>query len=69
MSMSIELGLRPELVEALEQRLPELPTRRRGAVAWYAAAVSVVASCHGLPDGRSAMPSSNASWTADPVAT
>ena len=32
---SIELGLRPELVEALERRLRELPARRRGAVAWY----------------------------------
>ena len=48
---SIELGLRPELLDELERRLRELPTRRRGAVAWYPATVSVLASCHGLPDG------------------
>jgi hypothetical protein len=29
----------------------ELPARRRGAVAWYPAEVSVIASVHGLPDG------------------
>jgi bifunctional non-homologous end joining protein LigD len=48
---SIELGLRHDLIDALEQRLAELPFRRRGPVAWYPAEVSVVASCHGLPDG------------------
>jgi bifunctional non-homologous end joining protein LigD len=49
---SIELGLRPNLVDELEQRLLALPARRRGSVAWYpAAAVSVLASVHGLPDG------------------
>lgn len=48
---SIELGLHRELVERLEARLAELPARRRGAVAWYPAEVSVVASLHGLPDG------------------
>jgi hypothetical protein len=47
---SIELGLRRELVDLLEQRLAELPLRRRGAVAWYPADVSVIASIHGLPD-------------------
>ncbi len=48
---SIELGLHRELVERIEARLAELPVRRRGAVAWYPAEVSVVASLHGLPDG------------------
>jgi hypothetical protein len=48
---SIELGLRRDLVEALEEQLVGLPTRRRGAVAWYPAKVSVIASVHGLPDG------------------
>ena len=48
---SIELGLRPELIGFLEQQLAELPVRRRGAVAWYPAEVSVVASLHGLSDG------------------
>lgn len=47
---SVELGLSRELVEELERRLAELPTRRRGAVAWYPAKVSVVASLHGMPD-------------------
>jgi bifunctional non-homologous end joining protein LigD len=48
---SIELGLRRNLVDELEQRLLALPTRRRGSIAWYPAAVSVLASVHGLPDG------------------
>ena len=48
---SIELGLRPKLIGFLEQQLAELPTRRRGAVAWYPAEVSVVASVHGLSEG------------------
>jgi hypothetical protein len=48
---SIELGLRAEVVVDLEQRLAGLPVRRRGAVAWYPAEVSVIASGHGLPDG------------------
>ena len=48
---AIELGLQRELVERLERRLCELPARRRGAVAWYPAEVSVVASLHGLHDG------------------
>jgi bifunctional non-homologous end joining protein LigD len=48
---AIELGLDRELVEQLERRLAGLPARRRGAVAWYPAEVSVVASLHGLPDG------------------
>ena len=48
---SIELGLRGDLVETLEQQLAEIPARRRGAVTRYPPAVSVVASCHGLPDG------------------
>ena len=47
---SIELGLRPELVDALAQRLIELPPRRRGSVTWYPARVSVIASVHGPPD-------------------
>ena len=48
---SIELGLQRELVDRLEGRLTELPARRRGAIAWYPAEVSVVASLHGLSDG------------------
>jgi hypothetical protein len=40
-----------DLVERLEIRLAELLARRRGVVAWYPAAVSVVASLHGLHDG------------------
>lgn len=47
---SIELGLRSELVDILEQRLAELAPRRRGAVTWYPAEVSVTASFHGPPD-------------------
>jgi len=47
---SIELGLRPELIELLEARLAAFPHRRRGAVTWYPAEVSVVASLHGLGD-------------------
>ena len=47
---AVELGLHRELVERLELRLGELPARRRGAVAWYPAEVSVVASLHGPPD-------------------
>jgi bifunctional non-homologous end joining protein LigD len=47
---SIELGLRTELIDVLEQRLAEFPRRRRGAVTWYPAEVSVVASLHGLVD-------------------
>jgi ATP-dependent DNA ligase len=46
---SIERGLRPNLIEELEQRLLELPARRRGSVTWYPAAVTVLASLHGLP--------------------
>jgi hypothetical protein len=48
---AIELGLRRELVDVVETRLAELPSRRRGPVAWYPAEVSVLASLHGLPDG------------------
>jgi bifunctional non-homologous end joining protein LigD len=48
---SIELGLRPELMQELDRRLAELPARRRGSNAWYPAELSVVASVHGLPDG------------------
>lgn len=47
---SIELGLRPEFIDALERRLAELPPRRRGSVTWYPAEVSVVASVHGPSD-------------------
>ena len=47
---AVELGLQRGLVEQLEGRLAQLPARRRGAVAWYPAEVSVVASLHGLPD-------------------
>jgi hypothetical protein len=39
------------MIEELEQRLAELPARRRGAVAWHPAEVSVIAFVHGLPDG------------------
>ena len=45
---AIELGLRRETVDELEQRLAELHPRRRGRVAWYPAKVSVLASVHGL---------------------
>jgi bifunctional non-homologous end joining protein LigD len=48
---AIEMGLHRELVDVIERRLAELPLHRRGAVAWYPAEVSVVASLHGLPDG------------------
>jgi bifunctional non-homologous end joining protein LigD len=48
---SIELGLRAELMEALERQLADLLPRRRGAVTWYPPVVTVVASCHGLRDG------------------
>jgi bifunctional non-homologous end joining protein LigD len=48
---AVELGLHRDLVEHLEHRLAELPARKRGAVAWYPAEVSVVASVHGLTDG------------------
>jgi bifunctional non-homologous end joining protein LigD len=47
---SIELGLHPDLVEVLEQRLVDLPLRRHGAITWYRTDVSVTASVHGLPD-------------------
>lgn len=47
---SIELGLRRGLMEQLEARLAGLPLRRRGSVHWYPAEVSVLASCHWLPD-------------------
>jgi hypothetical protein len=48
---SIELGLRADVVHELEPRLGALPARRRGAIAWYPADVSVIASVHGFPDG------------------
>jgi hypothetical protein len=48
---AVELGLHRDLVEDLECRLADLPACRRGAVAWYPAEVSVIASVHGLPDG------------------
>jgi bifunctional non-homologous end joining protein LigD len=47
---SIELGLQRQLVERLEARPARFPARRPGAVAWYPAEVSVVASLRGLPD-------------------
>jgi bifunctional non-homologous end joining protein LigD len=47
---SVELGLAPELVEVLEQRLAELPPRRRGSSTWYPAELSITASLHVLPD-------------------
>jgi bifunctional non-homologous end joining protein LigD len=48
---AIELGLHRELVQQLEDRLAELPVRRRRSVAWYPAEVSVIASLHGPVDG------------------
>ena len=48
---SIELGLRPDLMQELDRRLAELPARCRGSVSWYPPEVSVVASVHGLADG------------------
>ena len=47
---AIELGLHRELLDLLESRLAKLPRRRRGAVAWYPAEVSVIASLHGSRD-------------------
>jgi bifunctional non-homologous end joining protein LigD len=47
---AVELGLHRELVDQLEHRLAGLPARQRGAVAWYPAEVSVVASLHGPAD-------------------
>jgi bifunctional non-homologous end joining protein LigD len=47
---SIELGTRREILQELELRLADLPARRRGAVTWYPAEVSVIVSAHGLPD-------------------
>jgi bifunctional non-homologous end joining protein LigD len=47
---AIEIGLRREILRELEQRLAGLPSRQRGAITWYPANVSVVASVHGLPD-------------------
>jgi hypothetical protein len=48
---TIEMGLRPEMLEELEQRLAPLPSCQRGAVTWYPPEVSVIVSVHGLPDG------------------
>jgi hypothetical protein len=48
---ALELGLHNGIIEQLEQRLAELPVRRRGTVTCYPAEVSVIASVHGLPDG------------------
>ena len=48
---AVELGLQRELVDQLEHRLAGLPARQRGAVSWYPAEVSVLASLHGTPDG------------------
>jgi bifunctional non-homologous end joining protein LigD len=48
---SIEIGLRHDAIRQLEDSLASLPSRRRGKVTWFPAEVSVVASCHGLPDG------------------
>jgi bifunctional non-homologous end joining protein LigD len=47
---AVELGLHRELLDKLGQRLARLPSRRHGAVTWYPAEVSVIASVHGLPD-------------------
>jgi hypothetical protein len=46
----IELRLCGELVQELEDRLAELPVRRRGSVAWHPAEVSVLAVLHGPTD-------------------
>jgi ATP-dependent DNA ligase len=48
---TIELGLAPDLLAVLEQRLAELPPRRRGMVTWYPADVFVRASVHEPADG------------------
>jgi hypothetical protein len=48
---AIELGLRDDVLEDLEQRLAELPVRRRRTVCWYPAEVSVVASVRRPADG------------------
>jgi ATP-dependent DNA ligase len=47
---AIELGLQRELVERLEL-LRRAAARRRGAVAWYPAEVTVVASLYEPPEG------------------
>jgi hypothetical protein len=47
---AIDLGLRHDVVEALERRL-KAPMLRRGAVTWYPVDVTVLASLHGLPEG------------------
>jgi len=47
----MELGLRGELVETLGRQIAGLAGRCRGAATWYPSAVSIVVSCHGLPDG------------------
>ena len=60
---SIELGLHPELVERLEPVSPSCLLRRRGAVAWYPAEVSVIASLHGCPADRCATPCCARCWT------
>jgi len=48
---AVELGLQRECVGYLERRLAQLPVRHRGSIAWYPAAVSVLASLHGPADG------------------
>jgi ATP-dependent DNA ligase len=48
---AIELGLSREILEELEQRLAELPVRRRGAVAWYPPEVWSSPRCTASPDG------------------
>jgi bifunctional non-homologous end joining protein LigD len=47
---AVELGLRCELLDELQQRLAPLPIRRHGTVTWYPAEVSVIVSAHGPPD-------------------
>jgi bifunctional non-homologous end joining protein LigD len=47
---SVELGLRPDLIDVLEGRLAELAPRRCGSVTWYPAEVSIRVSVHGPLD-------------------
>ena len=48
---AVELGPHRELIERLDDGPSELPSRCRGAVAWYPAEVQWIASLYGSPDG------------------
>ena len=48
---AIELGLRADVIARLEDSLMAVPNRPRRGITWLPDGVSVLASCHGLPDG------------------